>query len=110
MKWDVKDPNHRLYLETARRGGVSPSTFMGEKTFAVSEQTGGQTVYTASPEWTDEDREAALDLAVYESDLCPGCGYPMSETTAPENENQYITDLPIRCHRCTASEQGMGPY
>jgi hypothetical protein len=110
MAWDVRNPQDRTVLETARSWGVSPSIFMGKRKVAVTEQIGAQTVVTYSPDWTDEDRQAALELAVYEADLCPGCGHPTAETMAPENEFQYKAGLPYRCHRCTATEMAMKPY
>jgi hypothetical protein len=110
FEWNVEDPSDRMILETARAWGVSPSTFMGSQKVAVTEQFGAQKLTTYRSEWTDEDRKAALELAAYESELCPGCGHPMSETTAPENEFKYRAELPIRCHRCTASGVAMAVY
>jgi superfamily II helicase len=111
MAWDVNDPQDRTILETARSWGVSPSTFMGTSTTHQVTELGGSTVkYIETPGWTEEDRKAALELAVYESELCPGCGHPMSETMAPENEFQYKADLPFRCHRCTTTELAMERY
>lgn len=42
-----------------------------------------------------------LALLAYEGTLCPGCGGPLGETTAPESEEAYKVAA-ARCHRCTA--------
>jgi hypothetical protein len=40
-----------------------------------------------------------LALNQYEDNLCPcGCGYPSVVSQAPENEDRFRMDLPIRCH------------
>ena len=46
-----------------------------------------------------------LALAEIRADTCGGCGGALSETTAPEAENQYVVLPPHRCHRCTALHQ-----
>jgi hypothetical protein len=98
------DPALRAVLETARTWGVSPSRFMGREPHVtvVPLQDGGWR-HVREPEWTDEDRDMALALAAYESDLCPGCRHPLSETTRPEREELYVPAQPIRCWRCTAA-------
>lgn len=60
--------------------------------------------------WDPNDRAAALGLLEYERSLCPGCRDDLAETTKPENEDKYVADLPIRCHRCTASERASEAY
>jgi hypothetical protein len=78
---------------------------MGEpKPQLMQQNPNGDFIMTSAEEWTFDDRQAAMDLAVYESELCQGCGYPLEETTDPGNEFAYVADPPIRCHRCTASE------
>jgi hypothetical protein len=37
---------------------------------------------------------------MYEDELCPRCGGNLAETTAPENEDRYVAELPLTCHRC----------
>lgn len=108
MKWDVSDPGHRAALIAARSWGVSPSRFLGEEPVTVFTHTEyGQMVSSQpGPEWTDDDRDAAIALMTWESTLCPGCRQPLEETTKAENETRYRTELPIRCHYCTASEIG----
>lgn len=103
--FDVTNPEHRFILETARRWGVSPSTFMGDsKMISQLSVTGIHEGYSLIPGWTNEERTAALALAQYENELCEGCGHPLAETSLPEREFDYLTDPPIRCHRCTAIE------
>jgi len=60
--------------------------------------------YTETRTWSPDDRRLALDLAQYEAECCPNCREPLSETADAKNEFRYVADLPIRCHRCTASE------
>lgn len=104
MKWDVTDPGHRAALVVARSWGVSPSRFMGEERATVHTSTVHGSISRADPEWTDDDRDAAMALAQYESELCPGCRSPLTETTAAENEFAYRSDPALLCHRCVATE------
>lgn len=108
MKFDVTDPDDRAVLEAARAWGVAPSVFLGYGRSVTEHQYNalGQLVRSStSSAWTDDDRTAALDLLAHEASLCPGCGHPVAETTAPEAEERYHVPYPIRCHRCTATEQ-----
>lgn len=98
MKLDVTDPQDRAILEAARSWGVSPSIFLGRPRD------------TGIPEWLEQDRQAALDLLAWESQLCPGCRFPLAETTDPKNEFLYVVPHPIRCHRCTAIDQAQDRY
>jgi hypothetical protein len=104
------DPSLRAVLQTARSWGVAPSRLMGREpaVTAVPDRDGWRLV--REPEWTDEDRDLALALDAYESGLCSGCRQPLSESTDPDNEGRYKTDLPIRCHACTALGIGAEPY
>jgi hypothetical protein len=77
-------PGLRRLLVTARAWGVRPSELLA---------------------WPDDERELALALTDYEADCCPGCGTPMSVTTAPEAEERFVPGDAIRCHRCTAVSQ-----
>lgn len=105
------DPHLREFLAVARSWGVSPSRFAGTEpvsrtvyTYAVDGRL-LTAITTHEPEWTDEDRDLAQDLYAYEQSLCSGCGHPLVETTAIENEFAYVAaSAPIRCHRCTAIE------
>ena len=54
------------------------------------------------PEWDDEQRAVMVALAIYQANVCTGCGGWLPETTDPGNEDRYRGDLPIRCHKCTA--------
>lgn len=109
----ANNPQLRFTLETARAWGVSPSRFLGREQVRTVQHEYDlmgnlvRSVETMEPEWTDEDRTMAMELQDYEAGLCPGCRYPMAETTAPENEFAYQAELPLRCHRCTASERAM---
>lgn len=105
VKFDISDPAHRAVLEAARAWGVAPSIFLGRERTSSTSRWAGTTHSVHSPEWTDDDRTAALDLQAYEASLCPGCRHPVAETTAPEAEERYHVPHPIRCHRCTATEQ-----
>lgn len=55
-------------------------------------------------EWDDESRAEVLALLLWESTQCKGCGGDLTETTKPENENRYVAQLPVRCHRCDEVE------
>lgn len=55
------------------------------------------------PLWTDEDRAWAIALIFEESEVCPGCGQPISECIDPRNEFAY-TVTSWRCHACTAKD------
>lgn len=48
------------------------------------------------------DQLLAVALTLYESGICPGCGQSLRESTDAELEEQWVTDLPHRCHACTA--------
>jgi hypothetical protein len=93
VRLDVGDPAHRAVILAARAWGVPVSVFLG------------RVRVEGVPDWLEEDRRAALDLAEWEANLCPGCREPLSETTDPGNEERYVATLAARCHRCTATEQ-----
>jgi hypothetical protein len=109
MKWDVNNPDHRRALEASRAWGVSPSRFMGAPVVYMRNITTGAMVETA-PAWTADDRQAAMALLDYEASLCSGCGHPLEETTDPDKEFKYRAQMPVRCHRCTASAQAMDSF
>lgn len=105
MEFDVaNDPTHRAYVKAARAWGVSPSTFLGAQRVTTHEysQAGRLVRSVTAPEWTDADRQAALDLEAYEASLCPGCQHPLEETTKAEHSDAYRPEPPTRCHYCTA--------
>jgi hypothetical protein len=110
------NPALRTVLETARAWGVSPSRFSGAEQsirLVYGQNQFNESVVVAQviePEWTAEDRELAIELTAYEASLCPGCHHPMTETTDPANEHQYVAQLPVRCHRCTVSSKAMEKY
>lgn len=112
----ANNPTLRIMLETARTWGVSPSRFSGREmvqTTVYERDLTGQVVRaitTTSPEWTEEDRQLAVELADYEATLCPGCRHPRTETMNPENEFRYQVEPAIRCHRCTTSAKAMNKY
>lgn len=52
--------------------------------------------------WSVVDRLLAVALTIYEAGICSGCGQSLRESTDPELEDKWTTDLPHRCHACTA--------
>ena len=107
----AEDPGLRQTLQAARAWGVSPSRFLGREPAVRHIVANGLVVRSEpEPEWTDDDRDAALALQAWEADLCPGCRQPLAETTLPEREDLYVPGPAIRCHRCTASERGAERY
>lgn len=104
------DHQLRAAVQTARSWGVPLSVFLGEPTPVVTlhqYDAGGLLLRseTTGPIWTDADRAAAMALAAYEADLCPGCGHPLRETTDPAAEEALYAELAARCHRCTVLGQ-----
>ena len=53
--------------------------------------------------WTDKDRIFAMALAVYESDLCRGCGQPMSLSSGDHPHDYDINT--IVCAGCRELEE-----
>lgn len=41
-------------------------------------------------------------VVIYRDKECGGCGLPLTECTAPANEDRYKVPPPVRCHACTA--------
>lgn len=70
--------------------------------------THSTTVWEA--EWTDEDLDWAMAEMAEAADRCPNCGHPLSETTHPDAEGEYVAPLPTRCHACTPLEQRKEEY
>jgi hypothetical protein len=56
-------------------------------------------VTTREPLYTDADRAELLALAVYRSTLCPVCGGPIKECTAPEKSGPRFRAKRERCQR-----------
>jgi hypothetical protein len=102
---NASNPQDRIVLEAARSWGVAPSILLGRARTSVTKNWAGTTQTTHDAEWTQDDLQAALSLLMWEAALCPGCRHPLAETTAAENEERYVVPHPIRCHRCTATEQ-----
>lgn len=65
---------------------------------------------TRAPEWTEEDRSLVMAFLDYEMLVCRGCGGFLPETTDPDNEDQYVAELPHRCHRCDALGRQQDAY
>jgi hypothetical protein len=95
------EPELRRVVQAAVRVGVSPSRFLGRPQVHLD----GHGRVIPVPEWTDEDRALVLAFLAWESELCPGCRQPLSDTTRPEAENLYLPEKPTRCHYCTAISQ-----
>lgn len=112
----ASDPAVRRALKVAQSWGISPRRFAGWEPALITtyqHDEGGRivrSVTTPEPEWDEDDRQLALDLAEYESALCGACGHPLTETTAPENETAYVAGPAVRCHRCTAAERAQSAY
>lgn len=64
----------------------------------------GRAPAPGEPLWTDDDRDWAMALMVYEADLCD-CGQPRSESMSPDSEFAYTAE-PMRCHACKAIARG----
>ncbi|GHE47287.1 hypothetical protein GCM10017673_56410 [Streptosporangium violaceochromogenes] len=64
-----------------------------------------RSVTTWEPRWLDEDLAWARAYLREKADGCPGCGLPMSETTAMQDGgpvHSYTVPPPARCHACDA--------
>lgn len=51
-----------------------------------------------------------LALGQWRKRICPGCGGDLAETTAPENEDRYVPELPLQCARCVGFARAAEPY
>lgn len=67
--------------------------------------------------WRDQDGLLAAALIEYEAGLCPGCGYPLAETTDPTSDphhpdgtHKYESPYPARCFACDALESRTKDY
>lgn len=105
------DPGLRHALGTARSWQARPSVFLGQPTVTTHEyDQAGRLVRSTVAGWSSEDRQMAMAYDTYLAELCGGCGSPLSETTAPENEDGYMPEPALRCHKCTAREQAAALY
>jgi hypothetical protein len=59
-------------------------------------------VTTREPLYTEQDRAELLALAEYRRTLCPLCGGPMDECTAPEKTGPRYRAKRMRCQRVDA--------
>lgn len=57
---------------------------------------------TREPAYTEQDRAELLALAVYRQGLCPHCGGPIDECTAPEKTGSRYRAKRMRCQRADA--------
>lgn len=51
-----------------------------------------------------------LALAEYRSMVHDACGGYLPDTTAPDADEGYRADEPLRCHLCTARAQAAAAY
>ena len=60
----------------------------------------GRVVEPGEPLWLEDDRAWALALHEVEADPEHSCGFPLSETLDPKNENGYTVDVLGQCAAC----------
>lgn len=101
----ANDPTLRAVLEAARAWGVSLSKFSGARHVTTFEYNSvGQIARTLeTPEWTQDDREAAMALTIYEASLCPASGLPAEQCHDPNNEDRFEVES-VLCHGTVARE------
>ncbi len=97
-------------MALARAYQVPRSVMLGQGTRSVTTyeydvETGRliRSVTIHESPWTAENRGWAAAHEAEIADLCPGCGQPLSESTAMEDgvpAHRYVVDLPMRCHSC----------
>ncbi|MFB7671682.1 hypothetical protein ACFC26_09715 [Kitasatospora purpeofusca] len=51
------------------------------------------------PLWTDDDRAWALALLAVEAETCSGCGHPLTDALASDQEEAWRAEI-LRCHAC----------
>jgi hypothetical protein len=59
-------------------------------------------VTTVEPEWDEATRDIVLGLAGYEDTLCPLCKRPSHICQDQDNQFNWYTPPPTRCHATTA--------
>lgn len=69
-----------------------------------------RSVTRREPEWDDEERAWMLALLLYKANVHTECGHYLPDSTAPDADEGYEVDLPIRCHACTARAQALKRY
>lgn len=96
--------------------GISLKRFEGWEPKTVTEYVyndNGQidhTITTVEPEWDEDETSLMLALHALELDTCSGCNGRLSETTLPENDDNYKVDPPERCHKCTVLSKAADKY
>lgn len=65
---------------------------------------------TPEVEWDEQEQGWMLALKAYRDSRCPSCGGNLAETTKAENEDRYVHDLPLVCHRCVAFARAHETY
>jgi len=57
----------------------------------------------AEPEWDEQTRSLVLgEVELVHTEICPLCGRLKSVCQAPENQDAFIAQDPVRCHATTA--------
>lgn len=64
-----------------------------------------RSVTTHDALFTPEDLDYAKAKRRNDAEDCPECGLPLSETTNPENQGEYVVPDPDRCFACTEMER-----
>jgi hypothetical protein len=59
-------------------------------------------VTTVEVEWDEQTRDVVLGLAGYKDTLCSLCGRPAHVCQNPDDQFNWVTPPPIRCHATTA--------
>lgn len=60
-----------------------------------------RTVVRRESEWDDEQRGWMQAWLLYKANVHEPCGTYLPDATAPEAEEAWVAELPIRCHVCT---------
>jgi hypothetical protein len=109
-----RDATVRAALRAARAWGLRPSQLLEPRraaAYVVERDDAGRAVTLTAPPLTVEDQALILAFEAYEQTLCDGCGFPLTESTTPENEGRYrMRGLPVRCHACTGAAQAQRGY
>jgi hypothetical protein len=98
---------HQAELALARAYQIPRSKLLGRQprsvtTYEYDEQSGRlvRAITVHESEWLQEDRDWAEADRQEQLGRCPGCGLPLEETLAPENEGAYVAIDPPKCHAC----------
>lgn len=111
----VDNPDLRLKVQAAFGLGISVKRFDGWEPVTVEEHEydGDRLVRTVTrreAEWDDEQRGWALAWLAYEANVHDSCGHYLPDSTAAEADDGYESELPIRCHACTARARAYARY